>query len=60
MKWNEEFVLHDRSYSISDIQDYYEHIMKKHQKVTDNPQIRIYANRIGDRIMFSPNKTELF
>ena len=30
MKRNEELVLHNRSYSVSDIQDYYEHIMKKH------------------------------
>ena len=28
--WNEEFELPDRSYSISDIQDYYEYILKKH------------------------------
>ena len=27
---NEEFTLPDRSYSVSDIQDYFEHILKKH------------------------------
>ena len=27
--WNEEFALPDRSYSISDIQDYFEYILKK-------------------------------
>ena len=27
---NEEFTLPDRSYSVSDIQDYIEHILKKH------------------------------
>ena len=28
--WNEEFTLPDGSYSISDIQDYFEYILKKH------------------------------
>ena len=28
--WNEEFELLDGSYSISDIQDYFEYILKKH------------------------------
>ena len=28
--WNEEFELRDGSYSISDIQDYFEYILKKH------------------------------
>ena len=30
--WNEELELPDRSYSISDIQDYLEYILKKHGK----------------------------
>ena len=28
--WNEKFELPDRSYSVSDIQDYFEYISKKH------------------------------
>ena len=28
--WNEEFELPDRSYSVSDIQDNFQHILKKH------------------------------
>ena len=40
--WNEEFELPDESYSISDIQDYFEYIFKKHGEKTDNPSIRIY------------------
>ena len=28
--WNEEITLPDGSYSISDIQDYFEYILKKH------------------------------
>ena len=35
--WNEEFELPDRSYSVSDIQDYFEYILKKHgEKINDN------------------------
>ena len=33
--WNEEFELPDASYSVSDIQDYFEYIIKKHDTVTD-------------------------
>ena len=50
--WNEEFELPDESYSISDIQDYFEYILKKHGESVDNPPIRIYVNRIENRIMF--------
>ena len=28
--WNEEFTLPDGSYSVSDIQDYFQYILKKH------------------------------
>ena len=28
--WNEEFTLPDGSYSLSDVQDYFEYILKKH------------------------------
>ena len=50
--WNEEFELPDGSYSISDIQDYFEYILKKNSESVDNPPIRIYVNRIENRIMF--------
>ena len=40
--WNDKFELHDGSYSVPDIQDYFEYIIKKHGKVTDNTIIRIY------------------
>ena len=38
---NEEFKLPDGSYSVSDIQDYFEYILKKHSESVDNPPIRI-------------------
>ena len=50
--WNEEFELADGSYSVSDIQDYFDNILKKHETVTDNPSIRIYINKIENRITF--------
>ena len=50
--WNEEFELPDGSYSISDIQDYFEYILKKHGEKTVNPSIRIYTNKIENRITF--------
>ena len=50
--WNEEFELSDRSYSVSDIRDYFKYILKKHETVTDNPSIMIYVNKIKNRITF--------
>ena len=50
--WREEFKLPDGSYSVSDIQDYFQYILKKHSESVDNPSIRIYVNRIENRITF--------
>ena len=50
--WNEKFELPDGSYSISDIQDNFEYILKKLSENVDNPPIRIYVNRIENRITF--------
>ena len=50
--WNEEFTLPDGSYSVSDIQDYFEYILKKHRENTDKPSIQIYINKIENRITF--------
>ena len=50
--WSEEFELPDGSYSISNIQDYFENILKKHIGNVDNPLIRIYVNKIENRIIF--------
>ena len=51
--WNEEFELPDGSYSISDIQNYFEYILKKHSESVNNPLIRIYVNKIENRITFT-------
>ena len=43
--------LPDGSNSVSDIQDYFDYTMKNHEKIVDNPPIRIYAkNRKWDNI----------
>ena len=49
--WNETFDLPDGSYSIDDIQDYFEFIMKKHVILTNNPSIKIHSNKIKNRIV---------
>ena len=48
--WNDTFDLPDGSYSISDIQDYFEFIIKK--TLTENPPIQIYPNKVKNRIVF--------
>ena len=50
--WNDKFELPDGSYSVSDIQDYFEYILKKHGENTDNPSIRIYVNKIKNEVTF--------
>ena len=50
--WNDEFDLLDGLYSISDIQDYFEFIIKKHETLAENPPIQIYLNKIKNRIVF--------
>ena len=46
------FDLLDESYSISDIQDYFEFIIKKHGTLTENPPVQVYLNMIKNRIVF--------
>ena len=41
---NDKFELPDGSYSISDIQDYFDYILKKHGKDIDKPSVEIYVN----------------
>ena len=50
--WNDTFDLPDGSYSISDIQDYFEFIIKKHETLTENTLVQIYPNKIKNRIVF--------
>ena len=50
--WNDEFELPDGSYSVSDIQDYIEFIIKKHETLTTIPPIHVYINRINNSLVF--------
>ena len=50
--WNDTFDLPDGSYSIDDIQDYFEFIIKNHETLTENPPVQIYPNKIKNRIVF--------
>ena len=52
--WNktEEFELPNGSYSVSDIQNDFDYIIRKHETVTDNPSIMISINKIENRILF--------
>ena len=43
---NDEFDFPDGSYSISDIQDYFEFIVKKNKTLTENLSIQVYPNKI--------------
>ena len=50
--WNDEFELPDGSYSVSDIQDYFEYILKKHGEDIDKPPVQIYVNKIENTVTF--------
>ena len=50
--WNEEFNLPDGFYPVSDIQDYFEYVIKKHETIADNPPVQVYVNKIKNRIVF--------
>ena len=44
--------MHDGSYSVLNIQDYSEYILKKHGENIDKPSVKIYVNKIKNRITF--------
>ena len=50
--WNDKFKLADGSYSVSDIEDYFEYILKKQGENTDKPSVEIYVNKIENRVTF--------
>ena len=49
--WIDEFDLLDGLYSVSDIQDYFEYIIKK-QTIIDNLPIQMYINKIKNHVVF--------
>ena len=50
--WNDTFDLPGDSYSIEEIKDYFEFIIKKHETLTENLPVVIYPNKIKNRIVF--------
>ena len=50
--WNDKFELSDGSYSVSDIQDYFEYILKKHGEDIHKQSVQIYVNKIENRVTF--------
>ena len=42
--------LSDRPYYVSDIQDYFECILRKHETNANNPSMKIYVNKLEKRI----------
>ena len=50
--WDQDFELSDETYSISNIQDYFEYIIKKHETLADKPLIQIYIDKIQNRVKF--------
>ena len=50
--WNDELKLPDGSYSVSDIQDYFKYIQKKHGENTNKPSVQTYVNKIENSITF--------
>ena len=50
--WNDKFELPGGSYSVSNIQNYFEYILKKHAQNTDKPSVQIYVNKIENWATF--------
>ena len=50
--WNDKFGLPDGSYSVSNIQDYFEYILKKHGENIYKLSLQIYVNKIENRVTF--------
>ena len=43
--WNDELESPDGSYSVSDIQDYFEYTLKQHGEDINKPSVWIYVNK---------------
>ena len=50
--WRDKFELPDGSYSVSDIQDLFECILKKYNEKINDPSMKIYVNKIENRTTF--------
>ena len=50
--WNDKFQLTHGSYSVLDIQDHFKYILKNHGGDIDKQSIKIYVNKIENRVTF--------
>ena len=50
--WNDKFELPDGLYSVSDIQYYFEYILKKHGEDIDKPSAQKHVSKIENRVTF--------
>ena len=50
--WNDTFDVHDGSYAIAALQNYFEYIIKKHENIADVSPVLIYVNEINNRTVF--------
>ena len=57
--WNDTFGLPDGSYSISDIQDYFEFIIKKLEILAENPPVKIYVKKIKNNCFQNKNRLQI-
>ena len=53
--WNDKFNLPDESYSVLDMQNCFEYIIKKYETIADNPPLQICMNNLKNRIAFKIN-----
>ena len=54
--WNDKFELPNGSYSVSDIQDYFEYNLEKHGEDIDEASVQILVNKIENKITFKVKK----
>ena len=47
--WNDKFEFLDGLYSVWNIQDYFEYVLKKHGENIDNPPVQIYVNKTENK-----------
>ena len=57
--WNDEFDLPDGSYSTSDIHDYFEFIIKKHETLTKNSPVQIYVTGLKQNCFQNINRIQI-
>ena len=50
--WSDKFELPEGLYSVSDIQDYFQYIFKKHRDSVDKLSVQIYVNEIENWVTF--------